>query len=54
MPYGEMTITVDDVDTLIGIPVVGRSVNLSTVDDLTILVIRILGVTRRAAMDELE
>ena len=54
MPYGEMTITLDDVDTLIGIPVVGRSVNPSTVDDLTILVMRILGVTRRAAMDELE
>lgn len=49
-----MTITLDDVDTLIGIPVVGRSVNPSTVDDLMILVMRILGVTRRAAMDELE
>jgi len=54
IPYGEMSITLDDVDTLIGITG-GRSVRQPpTVDDPTALVLRTLGVTRRAAMDELE
>ena len=54
IPYGEMSITLDDIDTLIGITG-GRSVRQPpTVDDPTALVLRTLGVTRRAAMDELE
>ena len=53
MSFGEMTITLDSVATLIGIPMVSRSVSSPVADDATSLLMRTLGVTRKAAQDEL-
>ena len=53
MPFREMTITLDDVATLIGISIVGRSVNPPLVEDAMELLMRTLEVTRRVAEDEL-
>ena len=53
MSFGDMTITLDDVATLIDIPVVGRSVNTLPMEDATKLPMRTLGVTQRVADDEL-
>ena len=47
MPFGEMTITIDDVDTILGIPVTGRSVSVEQLsfERAKILVKHGLGIT---------
>ena len=54
MSFGEMTITLNDIPTLAGIPVIGCSVNMThrMTDARGILVI-LLGVSPQDAHDEL-
>ena len=48
MPFGEMTITLDDVSTLVGIPVMGHSVNTPhRMTDARGMVVSLLGVSPR-------
>lgn len=55
MPYGEMTITLDDVGTILGIPMTGRSISIKTLpyewDES--LVCYGLGMTPQEPHDEL-
>ena len=54
MSFGEMTITLDDVPTLVGIPMMGRSVSLpQRITDSGELFISLLGVSSGEARDEL-
>ena len=54
MTVGEMTLTLDDVGTILGLPIVGKSVSVSNVIDhhgVTLLVYG-LGITERIAHEE--
>jgi len=52
--FGEMTITLDDVSTLVGIPVMGRSVNIpQRMIDARGMLVSLVGVSPRDAQDEL-
>ncbi|XP_028101444.1 protein MAIN-LIKE 1-like [Camellia sinensis] len=54
MTVGEMTLTLDDVGTILGLPIVGKSVSIPDVTDhhgVTLLVYG-LGITERAAYEE--
>ncbi|XP_028119627.1 protein MAIN-LIKE 2-like [Camellia sinensis] len=54
MTVGEMTLTLDDVGTILGLPIVGKSVSVPDVTDhhgVTLLVYG-LGITERAAYEE--
>ena len=55
MPFGEMTITLDDVGTILGIPVTGRSVSVEQLsfERSKTLVEHGLGVTSQQAHEEL-
>ena len=54
MPFGEMTITLEDVPTHVGILVMGRSVNLSQrITDSRELLVSLLGVSPGEVKDEL-
>lgn len=55
MPFGEMTITLDDVSTILGIPVTGKSVSVDPLsfERSKILVEHGLGVTSQQAHEEL-
>ena len=54
MTFGEMTITLDDVPTLVGIPVMGRSVNMpQRINDAREMLVSLLGVSPREATAEL-
>jgi len=50
MSFGEMTITLDDILILVGISVMGRSVNTSQrITDVKQTLVRLLGVARQDA-----
>ncbi|XP_028108860.1 protein MAIN-LIKE 2-like [Camellia sinensis] len=54
MPVGEMTLTLDDVGTIVGLPIVGKSVSVPDVTDhhgVTLLVYG-LGIAERVAHEE--
>ncbi|XP_028064222.1 protein MAIN-LIKE 1-like [Camellia sinensis] len=54
MTVGEMTLTLDDVGTILGLPIVGKSVSIPDVTDhhgVTLLIYG-LGITERAAYEE--
>ena len=55
MPFGEMTITLDDVNTILGIPVTGKSVSVEQLsyERSKTLVEHGLGVTSQQAQEEL-
>lgn len=57
MPFREMTITLDDVWSLFGIPVIGRAVSTSIErlldKDVVSLVVTQLGVSPQQAVEEL-
>ena len=54
MPFGEMTITLDDVPALMGIPVLDRSVSKPRrLTDAKEMLVSLLGVSPRDAKDEL-
>lgn len=52
VPFGEMTITLDDVSTLLAILVVGNTVSLSLANEAQTLVSQALGVTEEEAREE--
>ena len=54
MSFGKMTITLDDVPTLVGIPVMGRSVNMpQRITDTQGMLVSLLGVSPQEAADKL-
>ena len=54
MSFGKMTTTLDDVPTLVGIPVMGRSVSLpQRITDSQELLVSLLDVSPGEAKDEL-
>ena len=54
MPFGKITITPDDIPTLVGIPVMGRYVSLrQRITDSQELLVSLLGVSPGEAKDEL-
>ena len=54
LTVGEMTLTLDDVGTILSLPIVGRSVSVLDVTDLhgVTLLVYGLGITERAAHEE--
>jgi len=54
MSFGKMTTTLDDVPTLVGIPVIGHFVSLSQrITDSRELLVSLLGVSPGESLDEL-
>jgi len=53
MPFGEMTITLDDIFTLVGIAMMGRSVSRPRrLTDAKDVLVNLLGVSPQDAKDE--
>ena len=54
MSFGEMTITLNDVSTLVGIPMIGRSVKMpQRITNARVILVSLLGMSPQEADDEL-